>query len=54
MEDEIVIIGQLRHPDEDFVAIFDGHSGRDSSTIAANHLYKVFFFSLQKFVTASF
>jgi serine/threonine protein phosphatase PrpC len=49
MEDEIVVIGQLRDPNEDYIAVFDGHSGRDSSEFAANNLYKVKFWRENNF-----
>lgn len=41
MEDEIVIFGQIRGPKEDFVAVYDGHSGRAAAEYAAKNLHKV-------------
>jgi len=42
MEDDMAIVGNLRdRDDEDFVAVFDGHGGREVSTYAAKNLYKV-------------
>jgi len=42
MEDEIRIIGKLRNrDDEDFVAIFDGHGGRDVAEFAAKNLHLI-------------
>jgi serine/threonine protein phosphatase PrpC len=41
MEDEIVILGQLRNPHEDFVAVYDGHSGKTAAEYASKHLHKV-------------
>jgi serine/threonine protein phosphatase PrpC len=47
MEDEIRIMGKLRgRDDEDFVAIFDGHGGRDVADFAAKNLHQVCFFTL--------
>jgi len=42
MEDEIRVIGNLRsHLDEDYVAVFDGHGGKEISELAAVHLHKI-------------
>jgi len=42
MEDKIVICGNFRNkPDEDYYAIFDGHSGKDASAYCADNLHKI-------------
>jgi serine/threonine protein phosphatase PrpC len=41
MEDEIVLFGQIRNSDEDFYAVYDGHSGNESSSYASKHLHNV-------------
>ena len=42
MEDDITIAGTLNgRPDMDFVAVYDGHGGKEASEFAAKHLYKV-------------
>lgn len=41
MEDEIRIMGQVRGEDEDFVAIFDGHGGREVAQYAATNLHGI-------------
>jgi len=42
MEDEIAIVGKLRgNPSEDFVAVFDGHGGREVAEFAAKNLHTV-------------
>jgi len=42
MEDEIRVKGKLRTKDtEDYVAIFDGHGGKDVSEYAAEHMHLV-------------
>lgn len=42
MEDDMAIVGNLRdREDEDYVAIFDGHGGREVSSYAAKNLYKI-------------
>ena len=41
MEDEIIIAGQLRDVNEDYFAVFDGHSGRDSSEYASQTVHKL-------------
>lgn len=41
MEDEIRIIGRVRGDDEDLIAIFDGHGGKDVAQYAATHLQEV-------------
>lgn len=49
MEDDMAIVGNLRdRDDEDFVAVFDGHGGREVSTYAAKNLYKVTFLTFSK------
>ncbi len=42
MEDEIVIVGHLRgKADEDFVAVFDGHGGKEASGFASRKMHQV-------------
>jgi len=49
MEDEIVICGQLRNVDEDFVAVYDGHSGNESSVYASKHLHNILIEKLNEY-----
>lgn len=50
MEDEIAVVGRLRNrDDEDFVAVYDGHGGKDVSLFAGKHLHQY----LVKFLTES-
>jgi len=40
MEDKIVICGNFRnHPDEDYMAIFDGHAGKEASAYCADNMH---------------
>lgn len=42
MEDEMVVYGTFRDsPDEDYVAVFDGHGGSDASAVAAEELHEL-------------
>jgi serine/threonine protein phosphatase PrpC len=39
MEDEIFIAGQLKGKDTDYLAVFDGHGGKDAAIFASKHLH---------------
>jgi protein phosphatase PTC1 len=40
MEDKIVICGNFRnHPDEDYMAVFDGHAGKEASAYCADNMH---------------
>eukprot|EP01117_Protostelium_nocturnum_P010884 TRINITY_DN3928_c0_g1_i3.p1 TRINITY_DN3928_c0_g1~~TRINITY_DN3928_c0_g1_i3.p1 ORF type:complete len:396 (-),score=113.26 TRINITY_DN3928_c0_g1_i3:584-1771(-) len=42
MEDEITIVGQIGNFIEmDYLAVFDGHGGRDAATYASKHLHNI-------------
>jgi len=42
MEDEITVVGSFRgSKDEDLIGVFDGHSGKEASAYASNHLHHI-------------
>jgi len=41
MEDEIIIAGQLKGRETDYLAVFDGHGGRDAAMFASKHLHPI-------------
>eukprot|EP01114_Cavostelium_apophysatum_P019480 TRINITY_DN6296_c0_g1_i2.p1 TRINITY_DN6296_c0_g1~~TRINITY_DN6296_c0_g1_i2.p1 ORF type:complete len:334 (-),score=77.35 TRINITY_DN6296_c0_g1_i2:325-1326(-) len=53
MEDEIRVVGKLRtnHQEEDYVAVFDGHGGKECSEFAAAHLHKILAKKLDELAT---
>jgi len=49
MEDEIAIMGRFRSKeDEDFVAIFDGHGGKEAAEFASKNLHPILIEQLNK------
>jgi len=40
MEDKIVICGNFRnHPEEDYLAVFDGHAGKEASAYCSDNMH---------------